>query len=79
MACRFPTRMGPPDYLRDLRGAEDLHPEHARSVWRRARSSKRMYRAFAEPKQLIWIEAADHFFAGALEAIGRDTRCAASR
>ena len=28
-----------------------------------------MYPAIAEPKQLHWIEAGDHFFAGALETL----------
>jgi alpha/beta superfamily hydrolase len=27
-----------------------------------------MYERFSAPKQLHWIEAADHFFAGALES-----------
>ncbi|PWT99725.1 MAG: hypothetical protein C5B51_26580 [Terriglobia bacterium] len=27
------------------------------------------YPSFAEPKQLVWIEAADHFFGGALEQL----------
>jgi hypothetical protein len=27
------------------------------------------YTAFAEPKELIWIDASDHFFAGALDAL----------
>jgi len=28
-----------------------------------------LYAAFAEPKKMIWIEAADHFFAGALDRL----------
>jgi hypothetical protein len=28
-----------------------------------------MYAGFAEPKQLHWIEATDHFFAGGLETL----------
>ena len=28
-----------------------------------------MYERFARPKELHWIESADHFFAGALEAL----------
>ena len=30
-----------------------------------------MYERFAAPKELHWIEAADHFFAGALEELER--------
>ena len=28
-----------------------------------------LFAATADPKQLIWIDAADHFFAGALDAM----------
>ena len=34
------------------------------------------YAAFAEPKQLIWIESPDHFFAGALETLESTVRSA---
>ncbi|HEX3745431.1 MAG TPA: alpha/beta family hydrolase [Bryobacteraceae bacterium] len=30
---------------------------------------ERMYGDFAEPKRVVWIEAPDHFFAGALEQV----------
>jgi uncharacterized protein len=36
------------------------------------------YARFAEPKQLIWIEARDHFFAGALEELEEAARTAAA-
>jgi alpha/beta superfamily hydrolase len=32
------------------------------------------YAAFAEPKRVVWIEAADHFFAGALETLEEAVR-----
>jgi uncharacterized protein len=35
------------------------------------------YAKFAEPKRVIWIEAADHFFAGALEELEERVREAA--
>ncbi len=28
-----------------------------------------MYATIAEPKRVVWIEAPDHFFAGALEQV----------
>jgi alpha/beta superfamily hydrolase len=28
-----------------------------------------LYAHFAEPKRLVWVEAADHFFAGALDRL----------
>ena len=30
---------------------------------------ERRFEAVGEPKRLIWIEAADHFFAGALDVL----------
>ena len=30
---------------------------------------ERVYAGFAQPKRVVWIEAADHFFAGALEQV----------
>lgn len=36
------------------------------------------YAKFAEPKRAIWIESADHFFAGALEELEERVRQAAS-
>jgi alpha/beta superfamily hydrolase len=30
---------------------------------------ERVYAEFAEPKRVVWIEAADHFFAGALQRV----------
>ncbi len=38
-----------------------------------------VYARLAEPKQLIWVEAADHFFAGALEQLEEEVRTAATR
>ena len=32
------------------------------------------FASFAEPKRLVWIEAADHFFAGALDAFEEQVR-----
>jgi len=34
------------------------------------------FAAFAEPKRVVWIEAADHFFAGALETLEEAVRVA---
>ncbi|HEY7388403.1 MAG TPA: alpha/beta fold hydrolase [Bryobacteraceae bacterium] len=38
---------------------------------------KEAYAKFAEPKKVIWIESADHFFAGALEELEEQVREAA--
>ena len=37
-----------------------------------------VYARFAEPKQLVWIEAGDHFFAGALEQVEEAARGASA-
>jgi hypothetical protein len=37
------------------------------------------YARFAEPKQLIWVEAGDHFFAGALEKLEEAVREAVAK
>jgi len=36
------------------------------------------YASFAEPKRVVWIEAADHFFAGGLETLEEAVRAAAA-
>jgi alpha/beta superfamily hydrolase len=36
-----------------------------------------MYERFAAPKQLHWIESADHFFAGGLEALEEQVKAVA--
>jgi hypothetical protein len=36
------------------------------------------YAAFAEPKRVVWIAAADHFFAGALETLEETVRAAST-
>jgi alpha/beta superfamily hydrolase len=38
-----------------------------------------VYARLAEPKELIWIEAGDHFFQGALEELEERVRAAAAR
>ena len=38
---------------------------------------ERLYATVAEPKRLIWIEASDHFFAGALDALEENVFAAA--
>jgi alpha/beta superfamily hydrolase len=31
-----------------------------------------LFHTVAEPKRLVWIEAADHFFAGSLDVLERE-------
>ena len=38
-----------------------------------------MYQRFAAPKELHWIEAADHFFAEGLEALEKRVKASAEQ
>lgn len=65
MPVGFSTRMGPWDFLAACTVPKifihSTHDEFGPRV-----DFERLYAGVAEPKRLIWIEAADHFFAGAL-------------
>ncbi len=64
----FPTRMGDTSFLETCRApkvfiqstADEFGPRDAMEA---------MFARVAEPKRLVWITAADHFFAGALDAL----------
>jgi uncharacterized protein len=68
MAAGFPTRMGDADYLDHCRVPKCFlqctHDEFAPRA-----QFEDLYARIAEPKQLVWIDAADHFFAGALDEL----------
>ena len=68
LAAGSPTRWGAPDHLNTCPVpkifVQSTHDQYGpRNEW------EAMYAEFAEPKQLHWIEAADHFFAGSLEEL----------
>ena len=66
MAAGFSTRMGSWDFLANCRVPKVfLHSTHDEFGPRA--DFERMYQGVGEPKRLVWIEAADHFFAGALD------------
>jgi alpha/beta superfamily hydrolase len=67
IAAGFPTVQGPAEHLETCTVPKTFilstHDQYApRSDF------EAMYARWAEPKRLEWIEAADHFFAGALDA-----------
>ena len=68
LAAGFPTRLGDTGYLDDCPAAkvfvQSTHDEFAPRG-----EFERLYDRFAEPKRAIFVEAADHFFAGALEEL----------
>ena len=76
LAAGFPTRLGDDEYLETCRLAkifiQSTHDEFGPRVELEAAFAR-----FAEPKRLIWVEAADHFFAGALDRLEQEVAAAA--
>ena len=68
LAAGFATRMGPVEFLAECPVPKIfIHSTHDEFGPRP--DFERMYLKVAEPKRLIWIEAANHFFAGALQEL----------
>ena len=76
MAAGFPTRWGPPDYLENC-AAPKIFIQSTNDQYGPRAELEAMYERFAAPKQLHWIDAADHFFAGALEALEERVKASA--
>jgi alpha/beta superfamily hydrolase len=77
LAAGFATRMGPVEFLAECAAPKIfIHSTHDEFGPRP--DFERMYLQVAEPKRLIWIEAADHFFAGALDELEERVKEAAS-
>jgi hypothetical protein len=78
MAAGFPTRWGSPEYLETCAAPkifiQSTHDEFGPRV-----ELEEMVARFPAPKQLHWIEAADHFFAGGLEELEEVVRASAER
>ncbi|MGP8247269.1 MAG: alpha/beta hydrolase [Bryobacteraceae bacterium] len=76
MAAGFPTRMGDAEYLETCTAAkifiQSTHDEFGPKAELEAAFAR-----FAEPKRLIWVEAADHFFAGGLDQLENEVAEAA--
>ncbi|MDE3166163.1 MAG: hypothetical protein KGN36_10175, partial [Acidobacteriota bacterium] len=68
MAAGFPTRWGTPEYLHAC-GAPKIFIQSTRDQYGPREELEAMYADFAEPKRVYWIEAQDHFFAGALHEL----------
>jgi alpha/beta superfamily hydrolase len=68
MAAGFPTRGWPVDYLATCAipkiFIQSTHDEFGPRL-----DLEAAYAKFAGPKQIYWVEAADHFFAGSLEVL----------
>jgi alpha/beta superfamily hydrolase len=68
IAVGFPTRTGNSDYLKACAApkifVQSTHDEYGPRV-----ELESLYKDFAEPKQIRWIEAADHFFSEGLDSL----------
>jgi uncharacterized protein len=65
LAAGFATRLGPVDFLASC-GTPKIFIHSTHDEFGPMPDFERLYAQVAEPKRLVWIEAADHFFAGAL-------------
>jgi len=67
LAAGFPTRHGPSTYLQQCR-VPKIFLQSTHDPYGPQAELETLFAEFADPKRLIWIDAADHFFAGALDA-----------
>ena len=78
MAAGFPTRWGPPDYLENCT-APKIFIQSTNDVYGPRAELEALYERFAAPKELHWVEAGDHFFAGALEELEEKVKASAEQ
>jgi len=68
LAAGFPTRFGSAAYLAECAVPkvfiQSTHDEHGPRA-----EFEPLFATFAPPKTMIWVEARDHFFAGALDRL----------
>lgn len=71
IAVGFPTKYGSQTYLESCEVPkiflQSTHDEHGPRP-----ELETLYPAVAAPKQLVWVEARDHFFAGALDQLEQE-------
>ena len=73
LAAGFPTSQGPADYLERC-SVPKIFLQSTHDQFGPRPELEALYAQFAEPKRLVWIEAADHFFAGALEKLEEEVK-----
>jgi uncharacterized protein len=74
MAAGFPTSaLGDMQYLETCR-APKFFIHSTQDQFGPRPDLEAAFATFAEPKQLVWIEAQDHFFAGALDELERNVK-----
>jgi alpha/beta superfamily hydrolase len=67
LAAGFPTRWGLPDHLEGC-ATPKVFVQSTNDQYGPRAELETMFATFADPKELYWVEAPDHFFAGALDA-----------
>jgi alpha/beta superfamily hydrolase len=68
LACGFPTAMGGAEFLEHC-AVEKVFLQSTHDQYGPRAELDAAYARWAEPKRIEWIEAADHFFSGALDAL----------
>ena len=75
LAAGFSTRLGGTAYLESC-GVRKVFIQSTHDQYAPREEIEDVYATLAEPKQLVWIDAADHFFAGSLEKVEDAARMA---
>ena len=68
LAAGYSTRLGGTEYLADCL-VPKVFVQSTQDQYSPRDEFERLYPAFGEPKRVVWIEAGDHFFVGALEKV----------
>jgi len=76
LAAGFSTRLGSVAYLESC-PVPKIFVQSTHDEFSPREDFERVYAGFAGPKRVVWIDAADHFFAGELEQVEAAAREAA--
>ena len=68
LACGFPTRHGPSDYLARC-AAPKIFIQSTNDQYGPRAELEESFAGFAQPKQIFWVPSSDHFFAGGLDEL----------
>ena len=75
LAAGFSTRLGGTAYLETC-PVPKIFVQSTHDQFAPREEFEQAYAGFGAPKRVVWIEAADHFFAGALEQVEEAARAA---
>jgi alpha/beta superfamily hydrolase len=77
LAAGFPTRYGPVEYLETC-AIPKIFVQSTNDQYGPRAEFEELIARVADPKQLIWIESTDHFFAGGLDELEEAVRAVAT-